>query len=122
MYSIDDLKQTQALEFKAIPTGNWIIAGNGKRKMETVGAEFVPTRSGKIELGEWCQLMEEAIRQEGKNTLLFQIETYVRLHCAWLHSDKEVHQYAMMCLSSEAYKHWKDFVLEGQSFHGEQTK
>lgn len=108
-YSINDLKQTQALEFKAVPTGNWIIAGNGKRKMETVGTEYVPTRNGKIELSEWCRLMEEAISEEGKNTLLFMIETYVRLHCAWLHNDQEVHQYAMQCLSSEAYKHWKDF-------------
>ena len=108
-YSIDDLKQTQAMEFRAEPTGEWIINKNGTKKMKTVGKEYVPTRSGKIELSEWCRLMEEAIREEDKNTLLFQIETHVRLHFAWLHTDEEVHQYAMKCLSSEAYKHWKDF-------------
>ena len=108
-YSIEDLRQTSSREFRAEPTGEWIVNKNGTRKMKTIGKEYIPTRVGKIELGEWCKLMEEAIREEGENTLLFQIETYVRLNCAWLHTDQTVHEYAMSCLSSGAYKHWKDF-------------
>ena len=77
--------------------------------METVGKEYIPTRIGKIEKSKWFRLMEEAIREAGLNTLLFQIETHCRLHCAWLHTDQDVHEYAMSCLSSGAYKHWKDF-------------
>ena len=109
-YTIEDLKQTGALEFRTIPTGTYITAGNGKRKMVTVGKEYVPTHCGKIDKDEWCRLMEEAICKEGKNTLLLQIETYCRLHCAWLHTDQAVHEYAMSCLSSEAYRHWEDFT------------
>ena len=114
-YSIDDLKQTGAYEFRAVPTGTYVIARNGKKKMETVGKEYVPTRVGKIERREWCRLMEEAIREEDKNTLLFQIETHARLHCAWLHSEGAVHEYAMSCLSSGAYKQWEDFKEGGES-------
>lgn len=108
-YTIEDLKQTGAMEFRTVPTGEYITAGNGRRKMVTVGKEYVPTRCGKLDKDEWCRLMEEAIREEDKNTLLFQIETHCRLHCAWLHTDQDVHEYAMSCLSSGAYKHWKDF-------------
>ena len=108
-YSIEDLKQTSAMEFRAVPTGNWVISRNGKKKMETEGKEYIPTRCGKFERSIWCRLMEEAIRESDKNTLLFQIEAYCRLHCAWLHTDQAVHEYAMDCLSSGAYKHWKDF-------------
>lgn len=108
-YTLEDLRQTAANEFRVSSTGNWVIGKNGKRKMETVGKEYIPTRIGKIEKRKWFRLMEEAIREAGLNTLLFQIETHCRLHCAWLHTDQDVHEYAMSCLSSGAYKHWKDF-------------
>lgn len=107
-YTLEDLRQTAAREYRQEPTGNWILNRNGTRKQETIGKEYIPTRRGKLDKDEWCRLMEEAIREEDKNTLLFQIETHCRLHCAWLHTDQDVHEYAMSCLSSGAYKHWKD--------------
>lgn len=108
-YTIEDLKQTAAREYRQEPTGNWILNRNGTRKQETIGKEYVPTRVGKIELHEWCKLMDEAVRNAGLNTLLFQIETYARLHFAWLQSDQEVHEHALSCISSGAYKHWERF-------------
>ena len=111
-YTIEDLKQTSALEFRAVPTGRMIQAGNGRMKAETKGVNYVPTRVGRLDEDEWYNLMEDAIRREGKEELLLQIEEHCRQHCAWLHKEKEIRAYAMSCLSSEAYKKWEDFKNE----------
>ena len=63
-YTLEDLRQTAAREYRQEPTGNWILNRNGTRKQETIGKEYVPTRAGKIELHEWCKLMDEAVRLE----------------------------------------------------------
>lgn len=109
MCSVEDLRQISALEFRTEPTGNWTVSRNGRRKMETIGKEYVPTSIGKIERKEWYRLMEEAVKTEKKSDLLLKIETYVKKHCAWLRTEMDVREYAMDCLSSNAYTHWKDF-------------
>ena len=108
-YSIEDLKSINAREFRAVPTGNWITTRNGKRKMETEGKEYISTKHGKIEVSEWFRYMENAIENEGKQELLKKIEAYVKQHCAWLHKDKEIHEYALECLSDAAYLYWPEF-------------
>ena len=65
-YTIAELRQVGPLEFRAVPTGNYILTRNGKRKQETVGKEFINTHVGKFELREWYSYMEEAVRREGE--------------------------------------------------------
>lgn len=108
-YSICDLKSIGAREFRTVPTGKWYTARNGRKKMETVGQEYILTRVGKIETSVWVQAMDEAVKKEGKTELLNRIEAHVRQHCAWLHKDSEIHDYSLECLSSEAYLFWADF-------------
>ena len=108
-YTIAELEQVGPLEFRAVPTGSYIITRNGKRKQETVGKEFINTHVGKFELRKWYSYVEEAVQCEGKAQLLKDIISHVTTHCAWLHAAKERREYAIECLSSDAYKHWKDF-------------
>ena len=106
-YTIAELRQVGPLEFRAVPTGNYILTRNGKRKQETVGKEFINTQVGKFELREWYSYMEEAVRREGAEWLLNAIIEHVSTHCFWLHSKKEIRNYALGCLSSGAYHSWK---------------
>ena len=106
-YTIAELRQVGPLEFRAVPTGNYILTRNGKRKQETVGNEFINTQVGKFELREWYSYMEEAVRREGAEWLLNAIIEHVSTHCFWLHSKKEIRNYALGCLSSGAYHSWK---------------
>ena len=106
-YTIAELRQVGPLEFRAVPTGNYILTRNGKRKQETVGKEFINTHAGKFELREWYSYMEEAVRREGAERLLNTIIEHVSAHCFWFHSKKEIRNYALGCLSSGAYHSWK---------------
>ena len=106
-YTIAELEQVGSLEFRAVPTGSYILTRNGKRKRETVGKEFINTHVGKFELREWYSYMEEAVRREGAERLLNTIIEHVSAHCFWFHSKKEIRNYALRCLSSGAYNSWK---------------
>lgn len=106
-YTIAELRQVGPLEFRAVPTGNYILTRNGKRKQETIGKEFINTQVGKFELREWYSYMEEAVRREGAEWLLNAIIEHVSTHCFWFHSKKEIRNYALGCLSSGAYHSWK---------------
>ena len=108
-YSMNDLKWSSVLEFRTKGTGKFFTTSNGRRKEETVGFDVVHTvGAGELELGEWCRQMEEAVKREGKEDLLTRIVDYCR-RLAWFHSEERVRQYALECLSCEAYKAWKDF-------------
>ena len=105
-YTVAELRQVGPLEFRAVPTGNYILTRNGKRKQETVGKEFINTQVGKFELREWYSYMEEAVRREGAEWLLNAIIEHVSTHCFWFHSKKEMRNYALECLSSGAFRSW----------------
>ena len=106
-YTIAELRQVGPLEFRAVPTGNYILTRNGKRKQETVGKEFINTQVGKFELREWYSYMEEAVHREGAEWLLNTIIEHVSAHCFWFRSKKEIRNYALWCLASGAYHSWK---------------
>ena len=110
-HSIDDLKWRFVLEYRSVGRGRFFKTSNGRMKEKTVGYEFVKTvGAGEIELSEWYEAMECAVKHEGKENLLTRIVDYCR-RLAWLHSEKAVRQYALECLSSGAYKAWEDFNL-----------
>ena len=112
--SINDLRPSGCTEYRQVPTGEYVINRIGNRVPVTKGIEYIVTKGGKIEKDEWVHLIETAVCAEGKEELLERIESHCRAHCAWLHGDKEIRAYALECLCSEAYKHWKD-VKEGSA-------
>jgi len=106
-HELKNLQQIGCLEFRAEPTGNWIATRNGKRKMETRGVEYVTTEAGRFTVDEWHRLLDEAVFCEEKTWLLDLIVNHVRSHCAWLHKNQDIRNYALECLSSGAYHSWK---------------
>ena len=106
-YSLEDLRQKGCNEFRTVPTGKWIETKNGRRKMETKGVEYVTTAAGRFEMSEWHRLLEEAVFCEEKEWLLNVLRDHVRAHCAWLHTNNDIRNYALECLSSGAYHSWK---------------
>ena len=111
-YTLNDLKWTSVLEYKCVGTGKFFKTSNGRTKEETVGKDIVHTAgAGVIDLEEWYLLMEDAVKNEDKSELLDRIVEYCK-SLAWLHTNKAVRQYALQCLSSEAYMAWKDFKTE----------
>ena len=111
MPTIADLRWATVLEYRQVPTGKFIINRAGRRVPVTEGVEYVQTAAaGRMTLEEWNGKMEEAVAAEGKKELLDQIIAHCRAHCAWLKSSRDVvRNYAMQCLSDEAYKAWGQF-------------
>ena len=107
--SLEELRMTGAWEFRSLPTGRMVTAGNGRRVHELRGVEFAPTRFGRVEKDSWYRLCEEAISQEGKLRLLEAVVKHVRSCCAWLKNDLAVRQYAIECVSSGTYRSWDGF-------------
>lgn len=107
--TLNDLKTTGAFEFRTEPTKETYISRNGRTVHKTAGMEYARTKAGLIPLSEWYSRLEEAVKIEGKETLLKSIEHHVR-KCAWLKSEQDRHQYALQCIVDEAYKCWKDFT------------
>ena len=112
-YTLKELKQISSLEFRAVPTGNSYISRNGRRVQETKGTEYVPTSLGRIEVSEWTRLTKEAVLREKGADLLRAVCDHCRKHCAWLKTEKAIEDYAVSCISSEAYLHW-DGWKEGE--------
>lgn len=106
-YSIAQLRTNGPDEFRAVPTGRYIITQNGRRKEVTEGKEYKQTSAGRFEKSEWIRHMEEAVFCEEKTWLLDLIVNHVRSHCAWLHKNQDIRNYALECLSSGAYHSWK---------------
>lgn len=109
MLILSQLRQTGAREFRVVPIGTYHVNRNGRRVADTRGVEYITTPSGKYTVHEWIALMEKAVTAEGQDELLRRIEAHVVAHCAWIRSEKEAHEYALECLSDEAYKAWADF-------------
>ena len=108
--TIEELKWTGVREFRAVPTGDFKLSRNGKRVAVTKGVEFVRTKSGTMEIDEWMKQMLLAVGSEGQKDLLMKIIE----HCSslpWLKTEDNITLFALECLSSEAYKHWKGFGL-----------
>lgn len=108
MYTVAQLRQIGALEFRAEPTGIFILNRNGRRVPVTKGVEYVPTACGKFSRDEWHSLMEKAVKEEGLEDLLKK----VIVHCerlAFLHTEQQVRRYALNCLASGAYRRWPEW-------------
>ena len=107
--TVESLKWTSSREVRTVPTGRMIQTQNGRTKAETVSLEYVRIASGEmVELSDWFRRMKDAVVQEGKQGLLEKIKDHCK-KLAWLHTDQEIEQYSLECLSHKAYEYWPDF-------------
>ena len=110
-YTLEDLREIHAREYRQEPTGSYTINRNGRRVPVTHCVEYVTTNNaGRMPLCNWLQLTRDAIAAEGKQELFERIKEHCRTHCAWLHKETELEEYSLSCLSSGAYEHWEDFM------------
>lgn len=107
-YSIAELRQTGACEYRQVGTGSFFLNRNGRRVENTRGVEYIPTKIGKIEKPEWHRMIEEAAARENQTELLGRIEKACH-RMAWLKTDKDRHEYALGVLCSGAYLYWPEW-------------
>lgn len=67
------------------------------------------TDNGTFSPETWKEEVMAAITEAGETELFENLKNYCRKHCAWLHKESEVHEYAMEILVSRSYLHWEDF-------------
>jgi len=107
--TIEDLRWTSSRMYRQEPTGSYTTNRNGRRVPVTKGTEYVKTAGADtMPLAEWYLRMETAVKQEDLTDLLEKIIEHCR-KLAWLKTEKDVREYALECLSGEAYKAWEDF-------------
>lgn len=70
-------------------------------RYETPAGTFLPE--------EWKKRAKAAIEAEGKLTLLKKVKEHCRGHCAWIHTESDLEEYAIECICSRSYRYWKDF-------------
>ena len=101
VYSIADLQWRGVREGQAVPTGTYSRSTNGKMKPDMKYAEYIQTaRAGRLEISEWFKLMEEAIVREGRTADL-EAEIKKARRLAWLHTEKEIREYALESMEIE---------------------
>lgn len=100
-YTTADLVWVGVLEFRAVGTGRYFRAGNGRMKEEMIGAEYVNTvGAGQMNLDDWYLAMESAIHREGKTAVLAAKIEHAKT-CAWLHTPKDILHYALELVETE---------------------
>lgn len=90
-------------------TGEYEITKRGTRREKLRYAERYETPAGSFLPEEWKKRAMAAIEAEGEIDLLGEIKAYCKEHCAWLHTEKELEEYAIDCICSRAYRYWEDF-------------
>lgn len=90
-------------------TGEYEITRRGTRREKSRFVERYETLAGTFLPEEWRKRAEAAIEAEGELTLLERVKDHCREHCAWLHTESDLEEYAIDCTCSRSYRHWKDF-------------
>ncbi len=90
-------------------TGRYETTKGGKLREIKKYVERCRTPAGIFLPEQWKRKTLEAIEAEGEIELLESIKEHCRAHCAWLRREGEIEEYAIGCLCSRAYRHWKDF-------------
>lgn len=96
---------------RAIPTGKYERTRRGNLKPVLTYAEMYDTPAGMLSPGVWKEKAMAAVRAENKTDLLEKVKKHCENHCAWLHGEDEIEEYALSCICSYAYKSWSDFEL-----------
>lgn len=73
------------------------------------GISYKKTIFGEIENSVWYKLAKQIIIISGNEQFLERVKDYCREHCAWMHKEQEIEEYAIECVMNEAYMAWEDF-------------
>ena len=90
-------------------TGEYEITRRGTRRAKTRFVERYVTPAGTFLPEEWRERALSEIEEEGEIELLERIKEHCGRFCAWLHTEKDLEEYAIECLCSRAYRYWDDF-------------
>ncbi len=71
--------------------------------------EEYKTKIGNFSQEEWYELALKTVRETGEYELYLKIVEHCKKHCAWLHKEREISEYALSCMTDRAYKSWGDF-------------
>ena len=97
---------------RAVPTGAYEITRKGNRRAITKYSEVYKTDVGELSPEEWRVKLSEAIVNDKESDVLEVIIDHCREHCAWLHKEADIIDYAVEILASRAFlcgnECWKD--------------
>lgn len=97
---------------RAMPTGAYEITRQGNRRAVTEYAEIYETDAGMLSPEQWRNELSKAIEADKESDVLEIIADHCRTHCAWLHKEADILDYAMEILASRVFlcgnEHWKD--------------
>ena len=94
---------------RSYKTGMYEIARNGRMKEKTRYEEKYETIAGVFNEKTWKEKAMQEIERCEETELLEKVKRYCRMHCAWLHTEKEIEEYAINCLCSRVYRYLEDF-------------
>lgn len=94
---------------RSYKTGMYEIARNGRMKEKTRYEEKYETIAGVFNEKTWKEKAMQEIERCEETELLEKVKRYCRMHCSWLHTEKEIEEYAINCLCSRVYRYWEDF-------------
>ena len=111
MYTLKELKLKGVSTLRTERTGDWTRNRNGKRVPVMVNVEYVGTEgAGELRADDWIRYMDQAVEKEGKGEAIRKIKAYCKRNCAWIRTEKALHEYALQCLSEESYLNWEGFI------------
>lgn len=92
-------------------TGRGYVKGLDIKGKKIYGYQryYCTEKYGNMEPEKWRKAVMEEIQHSGEEKLLERIKHHCRRHCAWLHKEQEIEDYAMEILASRSYLHWEDF-------------
>ena len=90
-------------------TGTYEYTRLGTRREKSRYVERYVTQAGTFLPEEWKKRAKAAIEAEGELALLERVKDHCREHCAWLHTESDLEEYAIDCTCGRIYRHWKDF-------------
>lgn len=95
-----------------IPTGTYELTRRGNRRDVTRYAVIYETDAGMFSPEQWRDELSKAIEADKESDVLGIIADHCRAHCAWLHKEDDIFDYAMEVLASRVFlcgnEHWKD--------------
>lgn len=79
---------------------------NGTPFYPSHGIEYFVTKAGDVELSLWLSLVEDAIKNEGKEPLYSTLIAYTKNNCKWLKKEKDIRLHAAEVLLHKSYENW----------------
>ena len=94
---------------RSVPTGERYITRAGNTRQRSEFREYYETNMGEFTPERWLEATLQIIQTIQETKLLEEIKEYVKSHCFWLKTDKEIEEHSISCLASGAYMYWYEF-------------